>query len=129
MEQLASVKRLIRESTELDPAMEKTVRDLELRLMDIQEVFNGDPTKSRRNEPAAPGLNSRIRNAMMGAMGSTEGPTGTHRRQFEIAGEQFQAVVGKLRKLVEVDLAALNKKLDAAGAPWTPGRKIPTWKK
>ena len=97
--------------------------------MDIDEKFNGDPTKSRRNEPAAPGLSRRLRNMMFGAMGSTEGPTATHRRQFEITGELFEAVVDDLRTLVEVDMAALHKKLDRAGAPWTPGRKIPKWKR
>lgn len=128
-EQLESVRRLIRESSELDPALENEVRAMEVRLMDIQEAFNGDPTKSRRNEPAAPGINSRLRNAMMGAMGSTEGPTGTHRRQYEIAGELFEEVIGDLKTLVEDDLPKLHKKLDDAGAPWTPGRKIPEWKK
>lgn len=127
--QLESARGCIRQSSELDPALENDVRSLELRLMDIQEAFNGDPTRSRRNEPTAPGLSSRLRNVMMGAMGSTEGPTGTHKRQFEIAGEQFKSVVGDLRKLVEVDLPALHKKLDDAGAPWTEGRKIPQWKK
>ncbi|MEL6110580.1 MAG: glycosyl hydrolase, partial [Planctomycetota bacterium] len=129
MDQLDAIGSLIRASSELDPTLEEEVRELKLRLMDIQEAFNGDPTKSRRNEPAAPGLNSRLRNTMMGVMGSTEGPTDTHRRQYQIAGEQFEAVVGDLSELVEKDLKALHKKLDEAGAPWTPGRKIPKWKK
>ena len=128
-EQLEAVRRVIRNSRDLDPTLENEVRELEVRLMDIQEKFNGDPTRSRRNEPSAPGLSSRLRNAMFGAMGSTEGPTGTHRRQFEIAGDQYMEVVDDLRKLVEVDLASLHKKLEEAGAPWTPGRKIPEWKK
>jgi hypothetical protein len=29
---------------------------------------------------------------------------------------------------VEVDLKAIEAKLEAAGAPWTPGR-VPVWKK
>ena len=128
-EQIEAVRKVIRESSELDPALENEVRELEVRLMDINERFNGDPTKSRRNEPSAPGLNSRLRNMMFGAMGSTEGPTGTHRRQYEIAGEQYEAIVGDLRTLVEDDMAALHEKLDKAGAPWTRGRKIPEWKK
>ena len=38
-------------------------------------------------------------------------------------------VIGDLRKVVETDLPALHKQLDDAGAPWTPGRKIPDWPK
>ncbi|MEM8668062.1 MAG: glycosyl hydrolase [Planctomycetota bacterium] len=127
--QLESIRSVIRESSELDPKLENDVRSMEVRLMDIQEAFNGDPTKSRRNEPAAPGLTSRLQTAMMGAMGSTEGPTGTHRRQFKIAGEKYEEIIGDLRKLVEDDLPVLHKKLDDAGATWTAGRKIPDWKK
>ena len=128
-EQLAAMRSVVRQSRELDPALENRIRHLELRLMDISEAFNGDPTRSRRNEPSLPGLSSRLRSAMFGAMGSTEGPTGTHRRQLEIAGEQYAAVIDDLRQLVEKDLPSLHKQLDKAGAPWTPGRKIPQWKR
>ena len=34
---------------------------------------------------------------------------------------------GKLRQLIEGDLSRLEKQMEAAGAPWTPGR-IPEWK-
>ncbi len=128
-EQLKAIKTVIQNSTELDPAMENEVRDLEIRLMDIMEAFNGDPTKTRRNESAAPGINSRLRTMMMGAMGSTEGPTGTHRRQYEIAAELHEEAVGDLKELAEDAIPALHEKLDEAGAPWTPGRKIPDFGK
>ncbi len=65
---------------------------------------------------------------MFGAMGSTEGPTGTHRRQLEIAEEEYKEVIGDLKKLVEKELPKLHRQLDDAGAPWTPGRKIPAWR-
>ncbi|MFN7333961.1 MAG: hypothetical protein ACK5TC_02775, partial [bacterium] len=74
------------------------------------------------------GLQGRLMNAMMGAMGSTTGPTGTHRRQFEIAGEEFEAAMVELKQLLETDIPAMLKRLDELGAPWTPGRAIPKWK-
>ena len=126
--QLAAIRRVIERSTTLDPAMLNDVRELEVRMMDIMEKFNGDPTKTRRNESAYPGLNSRLRTMMMAAMGSTEGPTGTHRQQYDIVAEEYGEVIGDLKQVVEVDLPALNEKLDDAGAPWTPGRKIPDLK-
>ncbi len=127
-ETLKAVKSVVRGSTTLDPALENEVRSLELKLLDIMEKFNGDPTKPKRNEPALPGLNSRLRTMMMGAMGSVEGPTGTHRRQYDIAKEQFEAVVVDLENLVDQDIVELNEKLDKADAPWTPGRRIPKLK-
>ena len=39
-----------------------------------------------------------------------------------------RAEIPKLRRLVETDIRALEKQLDAAGAPPTPGR-LPEWKK
>lgn len=75
-----------------------------------------------------PGLSGRLANAMMGAMGSTLGPTGTHRRQYEIAGEEFDAAMVELNQLLGTDIPALLKRLDDVGAPWTPGRTIPKWK-
>lgn len=122
---LTAIKSVILESTELDPAMEKEVRELELKMMDVMEKFNGDPTKPKRNEPALPGISSRIRTMMFGAMGSTEGPTDTHRRQYEIAVELYDSARAELEELVNVEISKLNQKLDEANAPWTPGRKIP----
>jgi hypothetical protein len=59
---------------------------------------------------------------------STSAPTETHREAYRIAGDQLEPVLQDLRRLLAEDLPALEAKLDAAGAPWTPGR-IPQWKK
>ncbi len=124
-EKLSAIGKLIASAPSLDPTFESEIRKLEIRLLDIQEKFDGDVTKAKRNESAAIGISERIRTTMFGAMGSTEGPTGTHRRQFEIATGEYKLAVDDLRKLVEKDIPRLHQKLDEAGAPWTPGRKIP----
>ena len=126
--QLDAIKRVVEESTELDPELMNEIRSLELELTDINEKFNGDPTKSRRNESAYPGFLSRLRTMVMGAMGSTEGPTGTHMQQYDIVVDEYESISDQLDKLVNKKLPALNKKLDEAGAPWTPGRRIPDLK-
>jgi photosystem II stability/assembly factor-like uncharacterized protein len=114
-EQLAMIKQLIEKSTTLEPSMMNDIRKIELRLMDIMEKFDGDPTKPRRNEDAYGGLNSRLRVAMMGAMGSTEGPTATHRRQYEIASEEFADALEPLRKIVEREVPALPSQTRCRG--------------
>jgi hypothetical protein len=48
--------------------------------------------------------------------------------QYQIASELLATEVPKLRKLFETDMRALEKQLDGAGAPPTPGR-LPDWKK
>lgn len=123
--ELNAVRNAVSSELNLDPAYDQRIRQMQLRLMDIMETFDGDPTKSRRNEAAQVGLSDRVRNMMFGALGSLEGPTGTHRRQYEIVHEQFEAAVADLRTLVDKDLPRLYKELDEAGVPWTPGRTIP----
>ncbi|HMO13447.1 MAG TPA: hypothetical protein PKD64_02475 [Pirellulaceae bacterium] len=127
-DQLSAAEALTRTAAEVDPSIWRRIRDLQLRLLDVQEKFTGDPTRTRRNEDAMPGLQSRLATAMMGAMGSTTGPTGTHERQYVIAGEEFEATLAELNQLLQQEIPDLLRDLDAAGAPWTPGRPIPDWK-
>jgi photosystem II stability/assembly factor-like uncharacterized protein len=124
-DELASMRAMVVASRTADQNLVNDIRDLETELKDLAEKFNGDPTRSKRNESALPGLVNRLNTALFGSMGS-EGVTGTHRRQLEIAVEQYQEVESKLRKIVEKDVPKMRKALDKAGVTWTKGRKIPT---
>jgi hypothetical protein len=62
-----------------------------------------------------------MNNAIAG-LTTTAPPTQTHRQSLTLAQQDFAPVAARLRKAVEVDLAAIEKQLDALGAPWTPGR-------
>jgi len=125
----AAIKGAILDAPAADPALIKTTRELELRLMDIKEQFTGDPTKPRRSEPGESGFMRRLQEVAYGAIRSTSDTTNTHLRNYEIAADQFAAILGDLKQLVEVDLKALEDALEAAGAPYTPGRRIPDWTK
>ncbi len=127
--QLKLIIKTIEVSPNLDPAMRAEARELQLRLNDLLEKFTGDPTKPRRNEPAPSGLMSRLQSVVYGHWRNTTGPTNTHRKNYDIAAEEFGELVGDLRQLVEKDLVKLSKELDKAKAPWTPGRGIPDWKR
>ncbi len=121
----------IKHAIEVSPAVDLSLRDevyrLEIRLRDLREALTGDPTKPRRSEPELPGILDRIQQIVFGHWSSTSAPTATHRRNYEIASAQYGAIVGDLKQLVEVDLVALENRLEAAGVPWTPGRGIPDW--
>lgn len=127
-EQLNAMETAISNTPSVDLALVNEVREMKIKLMDVMEKFNGDPTKSRRNESAYPGFSRRIGTMIFGAMGSYEGPTGTHRAQYDIIDAEFSEVLDSLKEILETDMPALHEKLDDAGAPWTPGRKIPDWK-
>jgi hypothetical protein len=53
-------------------------------------------------------------------------PTQSHVDDYEIAAGKFAGELNALHVLVEVDLATLEKDMETAGAPWTPGR-VPLW--
>jgi hypothetical protein len=82
---------------------------------------------ARRQEPTRPSLLERVDRAVEAHWTSTSAATGTHRREYEIAAAAFAQLLPELRRLVEVDLAALEERLEDAGAPWTPGRGVPKW--
>ena len=55
---------------------------------------------------------------------AAHGPTATQRRSLEIAQAEFEEVRPELNRLIDVDLAALQRGLSEAGVPWTPGRGL-----
>ncbi|MFQ5641040.1 MAG: glycosyl hydrolase, partial [bacterium] len=122
------IKNTIEKTPGLAPALREEARGLELRLLDLRERISGDPTKRRRSEPAMRGIRSRINQIVRGHWSSTSAPTQTHRKNYDIAAAEFSEILEELRTLVEVDLVALEQKLEDAGAPWTPGRGVPKWK-
>ena len=126
-DQLSYLKNVIANTPGIDPKLAAEARKLELQLMDLLERFAGDPTRPRRSEPAPPGILSRVQTVVRGHWSTTHGPTNSHRKSYEIAADEFAEILGSLRKLVEKDIVALGNKLEAAGAPWTPGRGIPRW--
>ena len=122
------VKHTIEKTPGLDAALLTEARAIELKLTDLREELTGDPTMTRRSEPGMPGITSRIDEIVHGLWGTTSAPTATMERTYEIASAQFDGLADRLRQLIETDLEGLEAKLEAAGAPWTPGRGVPDWK-
>ncbi len=99
---------------------------LEGRLEDLQVALEGDSTVASRSEPTPPAITDRMSQIVSGHWTATSAPTATHRRNYEIAAQAFAPALDGLRG-VEADLAALEAEMEAAGAPWTPGR-LPEWR-
>jgi hypothetical protein len=99
---------------------------LENRLKDIQEKLTGDAVRRKYAEPYRRSIEQRVDRIVYGQWTSTSPPTRTNRDAYRIAGEAFTGVLADLRALVEKDLESVEDRLEAAGAPWTPGR-LPRW--
>jgi hypothetical protein len=125
MDEVRAMKNVVLRDPKGTPELRDMARRLEVRLMDLDEILNGDPTKPRRQEPAMPGITTRIGNAIGNALGATHGPTQTHREQLEIARAAWEGVRGTLEQMIEVDVPAFAARLEAEGFRWTPGMGVP----
>ena len=61
----------------------------------------------------------------MSTFRATPAPTVTQQQSLEVASTDLAGVSGELTRLLETEIPALEAQLEAAGAPWTPGRKLP----
>ena len=125
LKNISFIKKALLDAPKADPKLAETARAIEKRLQDEVLVLFGDRTRQRRNEVAPPSLMDRV-SAQLDATGPI---TATVRRGYEIAADGFEMLVEKMRATIEVDLKKLQSELEDAGAPWTPGRGVPVWKK
>ena len=119
------VRRAIDETEQADANLVTRLNAVQNTLRDIDEALNGDVTLRARVEPQPPTLTDRISVAING-LTTTQPPTQTHRAALRLAEQEIVPLLARLRQAVEVELAAIERELNAAGAPWTPGR-IPVW--
>ncbi|MBN2205764.1 MAG: glycosyl hydrolase [Candidatus Aminicenantes bacterium] len=103
------------------------VRALEDKLAAVGRALNGDRLLGRADRDAEPGLSERINTISGEQWTSTSAPTKSQRDSFAIVEEAFAGIRGALKKLLAEDIPAIDKMLDAVGAPYTPGR-LPDWK-
>jgi photosystem II stability/assembly factor-like uncharacterized protein len=100
---------------------------LEKRKNEILRALRGDQALRQRNMNLPPSITERVGDIVGGQRMSTSRPTQTQIDQYTAAAAEFEGALNRLRQLIEVDLQKLEKQMEAAGAPWTPGR-IPEWK-
>jgi photosystem II stability/assembly factor-like uncharacterized protein len=124
---LTAIKRAIAETPSLPPRLYEEAMALEKRNNEILRALSGDSELRRRNINTPSSINDRVGYVVGAQRMSTARPTQTQHAQYAAAAQDFESVLVQLRQLMEVDLARLEKQLEAAGAPWTPGR-VPEWK-
>ncbi len=124
---LDAIKRALDATPSLPVKLHEEARSLDRRLAAIARELQGDRTVASRNEAVPPSISDRAGTIGGQLRGAIAKPTRTNLDQYQIASDLLAEELKKLRALVEVDLKALEKSLDAAGAPPTPGR-IPDWK-
>ncbi len=115
--------RALERSTLPDQSLDKAADAMRQRLAALKETLSGNRRRNLLNDPGPVSIHRRLDVAHMGVGWSTYGPTPTHRMSFDIATRQFGELKTQLDQLVKTDLPALETKLEAAGVPWSPGRR------
>jgi hypothetical protein len=123
---LDSIKRAIDAMPSLSPKLHETALGLQRDLDAINLALSGDRVWRSHAEPVPASISERIQAAGSSGRG-TGHPTKTAMEQYQIGSDELAVQIPKLRKLIETDIRNLEKQLDAAGAPPTPGR-LPDWK-
>ena len=123
-EHIKSIRQALRETPGAGPQLGAAVDALEQQNRDIQRALQGDAELAKRNEPVPNSISSRLNGVMEGERFSIARPTQTDIDGYNIAADEFTVQLAKLKNLVEVDMVRVEKDLEAAGAPWTPGRVL-----
>jgi len=123
----AAIRRALIETPSAPESLLNEAAALEKRKNEILRALSGDSALRQRNFNLPPSINERVGSIVGSQRMSTSRPTQTQMDQYTHGAAEFEGVLAQLRQLIEVDLQKLEKQMEAAGAPWTPGR-IPEWK-
>jgi photosystem II stability/assembly factor-like uncharacterized protein len=124
---LAAIRRALLETPSAGETLLADATTLDKRTNDILRVLRGDNALRSRNMNLPSSIGERVGDIVGGQRMSTSRPTQTQMNQYAAAAQDFETTLAQLRQLIEGDLLRLEKQMEAAGAPWTPGR-IPEWK-
>lgn len=123
---LKAIREALREVPGAEGQLGAAADSIENKNREILRALRGDREMQKRNEPVPSSINDRVTNVMDGERFVLAKPTQSHVDSYNIAAAEFGEQLAKLRALVEIDLTKLEKDMEAAGAPWTPGR-VPEW--
>jgi photosystem II stability/assembly factor-like uncharacterized protein len=124
---LKEIRKALRETPAVERQLATAADSIEQRNREILRALRGDMELQKRNEPVPSSISDRVNAILEGERFSLANPTQTHMDDYNVAAGEFGEQLGRLHSLVEVDLVKLEKDMEAAGAPWTPGR-VPEWK-
>jgi len=116
---IALLKRAAQEAPAENARLLETSSALNAEVDSILHALRGNRPDS---EIPPPSIAGRISNVAGTIRLSTIRPTQTQTDQLALVESLFNPVLARLKKLVETDIPAFEKQLEAAGAPLTPGR-------
>jgi hypothetical protein len=109
-----------------DPGeLEKQLYDLKQNLYRLDQVLNGNRSKSEIGEKDKPTVRDRLNFLLYGTSFSTYGPNPSLREGLDIARNELGRTMDQLRKIREEEIPAMARELLEMGAPWIEGQELP----
>ena len=124
-ERLGGMRRALQTQADVPGAIDSQLTEIDDALTEVRRAINGEEnTRSRAEQRGAPALAEQVRLLYANVESSTALPTADQQRLTRHSQEKLTEQIGALERLVLQNLPALERQLDAAGVPWTPGRTI-----
>ena len=114
----------LQQTPEAPLSLYEDVKALKVKLKSIERRLQGDRSISGLEIETPPSIARRIQWVMYGMYSSTADPTQSQRDGYQIAKEEFEPIMKELNDIEANDMKKLENALEAAGAPWTPGRVL-----
>ena len=122
-ESLRYMKAALMKTSDATPELFTRLDQLEDKLSGLRMRLSGNAIRQSMNEATAPSIMSRIGYVKNGHWDTRQMPTATQQRNIEIAEEEMAELSTALNDFSNA-LAEYETAIEAAGAPWTPGRKM-----
>ncbi len=123
-QKLDQMRRALDQTPGAPAALQQKVREYLRQVTAIQVALSGDRSLGSRSDPSPASISSRLQTAAGHLNRTLQRPTATAEEQVRIVEELFAAEQAKLRQLVTVDVPALEREVEATGAPYTAGRVV-----
>ncbi len=123
-ERLRHMRAALIETPRADTGLFARLDALEAALEGLRTRLAGDRIRWQLDEATVPSIRDRVGRVLDGHWDTRQTPTATQRRSLEIARDGFADLSRDLAALIEDDIPRLEADLAAAGAPWTPGRRL-----
>lgn len=91
------------------------IRTLELEKTKFEKMMFGSPILNERFIEHVPTASERLNGIIFGAIGSTHGPTKTHREQLEIVKNELNDLIPKIDQFAVEKINSLKQKLESMG--------------
>jgi hypothetical protein len=121
---LDQIRRALDQTPSAPATLGAQVRQYITRLTDITRVLSGDRSLGSRSDAQPASVSERVGSITSSLNRTLQAPTTTSQEQYRIAVELLGAEQARLRQLVETDIPALERAVEAAGAPYTAGRRV-----